>query len=159
MNQETYSFCADSQDFRSEDGLYALVKKRYPQSVVQGKDLFDAGLFRSPDTAALFYTFMGELSVLCSAAKTTPTHSFVSYLHHKRRALLRWYTQNIDGLEELSLAGVSLETEMELPPPIQESGEESKPVATSTGKAKFPLVVQLHGNLQSVKCTLCPHQS
>ena len=140
------------KDFRSEEGLYALVKRRYPHTVVQGKDLFDAGLFRSPETTALFYTFMGELSVLCQKAQTTATHGFISFLH-ERGTLLRWYTQNIDGLEERVLVPtVALKED--------EEAEYTKG-KNPTGKAskKFPLVVQLHGNLQSVKCTLCPHQS
>ena len=66
--------------------------------MLQGKDLFDASLFRQPKTAQVFYTFMGELSELCRKAKITKTHSFIGFLE-KRGTLLRWYTQNIDGLE------------------------------------------------------------
>jgi NAD+-dependent protein deacetylase SIR2 len=48
-------------DFRSFDGLYNLVKSRYPETFVKGKDLFDASLFKNEDTTKVFYSFMSEL--------------------------------------------------------------------------------------------------
>ncbi|KAJ3073642.1 hypothetical protein HDU99_001867, partial [Rhizoclosmatium hyalinum] len=55
------SVSAGIPDFRSADGLYNLVKNKYPQSVVKGKDMFDASLFRDPTSTQIFYSFIAEL--------------------------------------------------------------------------------------------------
>lgn len=78
---------------------------------------------------------MGELSALSSKARLTKTHGFISYLE-TRGTLLRWYTQNIDGLEEKALSSKDKEN----------------------SKKNTSKIIQLHGNLQSVKCTLCSHK-
>lgn len=103
--------------------------------MLKGKDLFDASLFRNSESTKLFYTFMGELSALSSKARLTKTHGFISYLE-KRGTLLRWYTQNIDGLEERALVK-------------DKENNDSK---------KTSKIIQLHGSLKSVKCTLCSHK-
>ncbi|KAI7869693.1 DHS-like NAD/FAD-binding domain-containing protein [Spinellus fusiger] len=107
-------------DFRSSDGLYNLVKKKHPKTVLRGQELFDATLFRDESQTKCFYTFMAELKSLISTAKPTETHTFISALQ-ERGQLMRCYTQNIDCLEE----------RLNLP------------------------VVQLHGSMANVKCTLC----
>lgn len=78
---------------------------------------------------------MGELSALSDKARVTKTHGFISFLE-TRGTLLRWYTQNIDGLEEKAL--------------VPKDQENSKKANSK--------IVQLHGNLQSVKCTLCSNK-
>ncbi|KAJ3281240.1 hypothetical protein HK104_000124 [Borealophlyctis nickersoniae] len=118
------------QDFRSSDGLYNLVKERYPDCFFKGQDLFDADLFRDPNRAAVFYTFMAELKTIISNAKITPTHEFLKRLD-ERGKLLRCYTQNIDCLER------RLEMSSDL------------------GDKKCGRVVQLHGDLDTVICTFC----
>ena len=80
------------KDFRSENGLYNLVKTRYPDVVLRGKDLFDASLFRDQASTALFYTFMAELKLLVSVAVPTPGHVWIKTLQDKGK-LLRCYTQ------------------------------------------------------------------
>lgn len=123
--------------------MYNLVKKKYPSVVVKGKDLFDASLFRDAESTKLFYTFMGELSLLCNKARVTKTHGFIEFLE-TRGTLLRWYTQNIDGLEDRALAMRS---------------QDPKPLENDLKKvSKLPKIIQLHGNLQNVKCTLCSAQ-
>ncbi|KAI9028194.1 DHS-like NAD/FAD-binding domain-containing protein [Phycomyces nitens] len=107
-------------DFRSSDGLYNLVKKKHPKTVLRGKELFDATLFRDENQTKCFYTFMAELKSLISTARPTETHTFIRELQ-ERGQLMRCYTQNIDCLEE----------RLDLP------------------------VVQLHGSMAKVKCTLC----
>ncbi|KAI8622540.1 DHS-like NAD/FAD-binding domain-containing protein [Chytriomyces sp. MP71] len=92
------SVSAGIPDFRSANGLYNLVKARYPQTVVRGRDMFDAALFRDPLSTQIFYTFIAELKVLSDAAQLTPTHNFLGSLR-ERGKLLRCYTQNIDCLE------------------------------------------------------------
>ncbi|KAJ2082421.1 NAD-dependent deacetylase hst3 [Coemansia sp. RSA 988] len=97
-------------DFRSPDGLFQQLKQRYPTSVSNGRDLFDATLFHDPDMVGLFYNFMGELRNLVSQATHTPTHSFIKELD-KHGKLLRCYTQNIDSLEKR----IGLETAFQKP--------------------------------------------
>ncbi|KAH9950894.1 DHS-like NAD/FAD-binding domain-containing protein [Amylocystis lapponica] len=130
-------------DFRSSDGLYALVKQQYPDVVLKGRDLFDASLFRNPTSTSVFYTFISELKQSIDSASPTPTHHFIKTLDSKRK-LLRSYTQNIDGLEER--AGLA--------------GSSSQGVKTNgKGKAKIRVKdvrnVQLHGDIHRVRCTFC----
>ncbi|KAF9336707.1 hypothetical protein BGZ91_009874 [Linnemannia elongata] len=122
-------------DFRSADGLYNLVKKQYPDTVLKGKDLFDANLFRDCKTTAVFYTFISELHAQTLKAKPTPTHHFIKMLS-ERGKLLRCYTQNIDCLEE-------------------ELGMDTSLVCDKGKVKKDVNVVQLHGSLRRLKCTLC----
>ncbi|KAF9199152.1 hypothetical protein BGZ49_010768 [Haplosporangium sp. Z 27] len=122
-------------DFRSADGLYNLVKKQYPKTVLKGKDLFDANLFRDCATTAVFYTFISELHAQTLKAKPSPTHHFIKMLSEKGK-LLRCYTQNIDCLEE----ELGMDTSL-----VCEKGKVKKDVN----------VVQLHGSLRKLKCTIC----
>ncbi|KAF8598536.1 DHS-like NAD/FAD-binding domain-containing protein [Ceratobasidium sp. AG-I] len=122
-------------DFRSSDGLYNLVKSRYPDAVLKGRDLFDAALFRDPTSSALFYTFMAELKTQIDSAHPAPVHDFLATLDAKGK-LLRSYTQNIDGLEERAGLGTG----------------ECNPVGAA---APRPKNVQLHGDIHRVRCTLC----
>ncbi|KAF8274115.1 DHS-like NAD/FAD-binding domain-containing protein [Lactarius quietus] len=86
-------------DFRSSDGLYALVKEQYPDTILKGRDLFDASLFRDPTSTSIFYTFISQLKQSIDSASPSRTHQFIRTLDEKKK-LLRSYTQNIDGLEE-----------------------------------------------------------
>ncbi|EMD41882.1 hypothetical protein CERSUDRAFT_147269 [Gelatoporia subvermispora B] len=130
-------------DFRSSDGLYALVKEQYPDAVLKGRDLFDASLFRNPTSTAVFYTFISGLKRSIDSAKPSPTHRFIKTLDSKRK-LLRSYTQNIDGLEER--AGL-----------IGSSSEGARLTGKGKGKlrAKDVRNVQLHGDIHRVRCTFC----
>ncbi|RDB29419.1 NAD-dependent histone deacetylase HST3 [Hypsizygus marmoreus] len=130
-------------DFRSSDGLYALVKQKYPDVVLKGRDLFDASLFRDATSTAVFYTFISQLKQSIDSASPTPTHRFIKTLDSKKK-LLRSYTQNIDGLEErVGLLGSSSEH------------------AKSNGKGKAKIRskdvrnVQLHGDIHRVRCMSC----
>jgi NAD-dependent histone deacetylase SIR2 len=131
------------QDFRSSDGLYALVKERYADVVLKGRDLFDASLFRDRTSTSVFYTFIAQLKRSIDAAIPTPTHRFIKTLDTKKK-LLRSYTQNIDGLE--TQAGL-----------LGTASQEAK----SSGKGKSKLRtkdvrnVQLHGDIHRVRCTAC----
>lgn len=120
------------QDFRSDDGLYNMVKKQYPNVVVRGKDLFDAVLFSSPDTIQVFFTFMSYLRDCILNANSTQTHKLLKLLKEKKK-LLRCYTQNIDGLE----AHEGLETGI-----------------TPKNWKKLD-VIQLHGDIHKLKCMHC----
>ncbi|PSS29593.1 hypothetical protein PHLCEN_2v2741 [Hermanssonia centrifuga] len=130
-------------DFRSSDGLYALVKQQYPDVVLKGRDLFDASLFRDSTSTAVFYTFIAQLKQSIDKASPSPTHRFIKTLDSKRK-LLRSYTQNIDGLEER--AGL-----------LGSASQNAK--CTGKGKAKIRAKdvrnVQLHGDIHRVRCTFC----
>ncbi|KAH7916361.1 DHS-like NAD/FAD-binding domain-containing protein [Hygrophoropsis aurantiaca] len=130
-------------DFRSSDGLYALVKQQYPDVVLKGRDLFDASLFRDSTSTAVFYTFISQLKRSIDSATPAPTHRFIKTLDTKQK-LLRSYTQNIDGLEErVGLCG--------------SSSQDAK--TNGKGKAKLKVKevrnVQLHGDIHRVRCTFC----
>ncbi|CAE6385707.1 unnamed protein product [Rhizoctonia solani] len=125
-------------DFRSSDGLYNLVKERYPDVVMKGRDLFDASLFRDPGSAAVFYTFMAELKTQIDSAHPAPVHDFLAMLHDKGK-LLRSYTQNIDGLEERAGLGTR---DLNATSMARSAGQRAKNV-------------QLHGDIHRVRCTLC----
>ncbi|KAH9922822.1 DHS-like NAD/FAD-binding domain-containing protein [Epithele typhae] len=121
-------------DFRSSDGLYALVKQQYPDVVLKGRDLFDSSLFRDPTSTSVFYTFISQLKKSIDTAAPSPTHN----------KLLRSYTQNIDGLEERAgLVGTSREE-------VRMKGPGSSKIRT-----KGVRNVQLHGNIHRVRCTYC----
>ncbi len=132
-----------TQDFRSSDGLYALVKKQYPATILKGRDLFDASLFRDPTSTSIFYSFISKLKQSIDLASPSRTHHFIRTLDEKKK-LLRSYTQNIDGLEEK--AGL-----------IGSSSQDVKVDGKGKGKfrAKDVRNVQLHGDIHRVRCTLC----
>lgn len=109
------------------NGLYSA---RSSDSKVKGKDLFDVSLFNNANTTSTFYKFMAGLRETMLAAEPTPTHKFLR-LMKDQGTLLRSYTQNIDGLE--SKVGLNL--------------------ATQALKAND--VIQLHGDVHSLKCFLC----
>ncbi|KAJ7109998.1 DHS-like NAD/FAD-binding domain-containing protein [Mycena epipterygia] len=130
-------------DFRSSDGLYALVKEKYPDVVLKGRDLFDASLFRDATSTAVFYTFIAQLKQSIDAAEPGPTHHFLQLLDSKKK-LLRSYTQNIDGFE--ARAGL-----------LGSASDAAK--ANGKGKAKIRTKdvrnVQLHGDIHRVRCRSC----
>lgn len=131
------------QDFRSSDGLYALVKEQYPDVVLKGRDLFDASLFRDATSTSVFYTFIAQLKQSIDSALPAATHHFIKTLDTKKK-LLRSYTQNIDGLE--ARAGL-----------LGSSSQDAR--STGKGKAKIRTKevrnVQLHGDIHRVRCMSC----
>ncbi|CAE7205474.1 unnamed protein product [Rhizoctonia solani] len=92
-------------DFRSPSGLFQSLKREHPkENITSGRDLFDAAVFKSEETTALFYKMISQLATLSDAAQPTPFHDMLRSLD-ARGQLLRVYTQNIDALEER--AGIS----------------------------------------------------
>ena len=159
------------QDFRSKEGLYSLIGSEYkakgirslgaasPRSV-KGKDLFDASLWKDEHSTSVFYTFIASLrkKVKEEVLATTSAHRFIRQLRDQRK-LVRCYTQNIDGLE----ARDDLLTDLE-----RGRGSKSRftkkalqlPSSTASplpGSISDPgcEVVQLHGDLDVLRCTLC----
>ncbi|KAJ6621085.1 DHS-like NAD/FAD-binding domain-containing protein [Mycena sp. CBHHK59/15] len=130
-------------DFRSSDGLYALVKEKYPDVILKGRDLFDASLFRDSTSTAVFYTFISQLKRSIDAAAPGPTHHFIQLLDSKKK-LLRSYTQNIDGFE--AKAGL-----------LGSASQDAKSNAKGKSKIRTKEVrnVQLHGDIHRVRCRSC----
>lgn len=129
-------------DFRSSGGLYDMAKEKHPQLLVKGQDLFDISLFRDELSLSLFCTFMESLYQSSLAARPTETHRFIKMLKDKKK-LLRCYTQNIDALER----DIDMKTGID----ISEFG-----LPRSFGQTWRNLdVVQLHGNLHKLSCTMC----
>ncbi|KAK6343580.1 hypothetical protein TWF730_011170 [Orbilia blumenaviensis] len=134
-------------DFRSANGLYNLVKRRYPEqtALLKGKDLFDAISFTNPITTAILYSFLAELRQnVKGITDSTPTHKFIKTLSETGR-LLRCYTQNIDGLEALD--GLC----MDISRGAGKRGKGKEKIGRETGCE----VVQLHGDLEMLRCTQC----
>lgn len=131
-------------DFRSSDGLYNMVKSKFPKKIVKGQDLFDISIFRDEVTLSLFCTFMESLYLSSIDAKPTETHRFIKILKEKKK-LLRCYTQNIDGLEDkMNLKmGINL-SEFDCNGPFNKTWQDLD-------------VVQLHGNINNLACTQCFH--
>lgn len=134
-------------DFRSDDGLYNIVKAKYPTSFIKGQDLFDISLFRNSVTLSIFGTFMEGLYKHSLRAKATETHKFIKTLKEKNK-LLRCYTQNIDSLEKSINLNCGINT------------AEFNEIEHSSNKHfkenwKNLDVVQLHGNLHKLSCTQC----
>lgn len=103
---------------------------------MKGKDFFDINFFLQSDTRPLFYQFIAELKESCAKAEPTPTHHYLRDLAKEGR-LTRWYTQNIDCLEER--LGLNC---------WNSPSSSSHHISQST-------VVSLHGTLSQVSCTLC----
>jgi NAD-dependent histone deacetylase SIR2 len=104
------------------------VKEKFPTTFTRGSDLFDATLFKSEEATTYFYKFMGELKDSIQQSSHTLTHQFIKLLGDKGK-LLRCYTQNIDDLEN----------DLNLNTNLNDIGVQ---------------VVQMHGTLSRVVCTL-----
>ena len=160
---------ANIPDFRSASGLFASLKQRYPTSgLTSGKDLFDARLFQSESSTALFFAMIAELKDMSDAAQPTLFHHMLRRLDMEGR-LQRVYTQNIDGLEEK--VGLSFgvgSPEACLPTSKRKRGaqfarsQSDSSVRLSTHpsceKPLFPRAIPLHGSLSSMTCMLCSHK-
>jgi len=81
-------------DFRSKDGVYAIVGK--DSRIKEPTDLFNIEFFRT--NVQPFYDFAKELWP--GNVKPSPCHRFIRALERNKK-LLRNYTQNIDTLESV----------------------------------------------------------
>ena len=127
---------------------------------VKGKDLFNSQLWSDATSTSVFYRFISSLreKVRQEVKNTSPTHRFIR-LMRDRRKLVRCYTQNIDGLE--SREGLS--TDLRLGKGNRQRFTKKSmerpliPIYTRSGGDLDPgcEVVQLHGELETLRCTLC----
>ncbi|KAI9758782.1 MAG: hypothetical protein M1840_003746 [Geoglossum simile] len=195
-------------DFRSENGLYALIQAQYEEAVqlrasastptstrsgtpfttesedatppssqasftsyassrrsnlpsnIKGRDLFDSLVWTNPLSTMIFYRFIASLrrKIREEVRNTTPTHKFIRALRDGGR-LVRCYTQNIDGLE--AREGLCLDLK-------RGKGSRSRFLKNVVSKPRpegptIPgcetdggcEVVQLHGDLETLRCGLC----
>ncbi|KAJ2008511.1 NAD-dependent deacetylase hst3 [Coemansia thaxteri] len=128
-------------DFRSSTGLFQQIQAAHGDVVASGRDLFDASVvFRSAQTAKVFYHWMTHLRQQCAGAQPGVVHRFIRQLAD-RGALLRSYTQNIDGLERK--AGLSVWD------PYSAKGD------ADHVPWQFAQSVPLHGTMEHLACQLC----
>ncbi|OJD37668.1 sir2 family histone deacetylase hst4 [Diplodia corticola] len=127
------SVAAGIPDFRSSKGLFNTLKQQHNLKS-SGKDLFDASVYRDPDTTATFHEMVRSLSHQAKLARPTAFHQLIATLADEGR-LLRLYSQNVDGIET-SLQ--PLATQIPLPQ-----------------KGPWPKTVLLHGGLEKMVCAKC----
>jgi len=139
---------------------YASSRRSTLPSNIKGRDLFDSLLWTNPLSTMVFYTFIASLrkKIREEVQNTTPTHKFIRALRDGGR-LVRCYTQNIDGLE--AREGLCLDLK-------RGKGNRSRFVKSVVSKPRpegptIPgsetdggcEVVQLHGDLEALRCGLC----
>ena len=127
---------------------------------VSGKELFDSSLWRNERSTSVFYKFIASLRKMIrdEVKKATATHKLIRVLRDRKK-LVRCYTQNIDGLETRE----NLCTEME-----RGRGNRSRFTKKSAALVRNVAnvrpgksldggceVVQLHGDLLMLRCTIC----
>ena len=162
------------QDFRSQDGLYSLINTEYNSQLsasgsstpatVKGKDLFDSNLWKDELSTSVFYTFIASLrrKIREEVKETSATHKFIRQIRDKGK-LVRCYTQNIDGLEARESLCMDLKrgkgsrsrfTKKSMQKPVPLSGR--IPGSDNDGGCE---TVQLHGNLDMLRCSMCGNTS
>ena len=137
-----------------------LAKRPTVPNNIKGKDLFDSQLWKDTTSTSVFYTFIASLrkTIREEVKRSTPTHRFIKTIRDQRK-LVRCYTQNIDGLE--SREGLTVEmargrgnrarfTKQALEKP--NAVARLQPGGDLDGGCE---VVQLHGDLEVLRCTLC----
>jgi NAD+-dependent protein deacetylase SIR2 len=134
-------------------------RQSLPASRMRGQDLFDPSIWKDPSATATFYKFIASLrQKIKRVVNTSWSHKFIRALRDNGR--LMWcYTQNIDGLE----ARDGLETNMDRGTGsrkrfMRKTFQEPRPSQTlNTDLDGGCEVVQLHGDLEKTRCTLCQH--
>lgn len=131
-----------------------------PRQNLKGKDLFSASIWKNALSASTFYIFIASLrkKILVDVKQVTRTHGFIRVLRDTNR-LIRCYTQNIDGLE----AREGLCTDMNRGNGCRTRFSRKSMKLPRTPARQLPggdldggcEVVQLHGNLAVLKCSMC----
>ncbi|KAK7044102.1 hypothetical protein VNI00_007818 [Paramarasmius palmivorus] len=156
-------------DFRSPEGLFQSLKKENPkEALTSGKDLFDASVFNSEQTTALFCQMISRLSDLSKEAEPTPFHRSLKALDDSGK-LLRVYTQNIDAIESkcgLTFGVPKFETKRAKPRPKEKASVvndmenmalDPTPAEPGPSTSTVPRCIPLHGTLQTLHCQVCTH--
>jgi len=111
---------------------------------VRGRDLFDVDILAQLATQPVFYQFAAALKHrICRIRDGSRTHRFLRRLND-RGLLIRCYTQNVDHLEQR----VGLHTAWT-----------SSAASDSKGSGASYSVIQLHGDIMSLRCTICAYRS
>lgn len=129
-----------------------------PSSKLRGQDLFDSRVFQNAASTTVFYQFIASLrqKIRDEVQATSSVHKFLRVLRDGGR-LMRCYTQNIDGLERREGLVTDLtrgkgnkrrfmKKHYEVPRPSHAQGTDFD------GGCE---VVQLHGDLEKLRCTMC----
>lgn len=132
-----------------------------PTKKLRGQDLFDSRVFQDAASTSTFYRFIASLreKIRDEVKDTSGTHKFIKTLRDGGR-LMRCYTQNIDCLE----AREGLVTDLKRGKGnkrrfMKKHYEEHRPVNTiGTDHDGGCEVVQLHGELNTLRCTVCSTQ-
>lgn len=110
---------------------------------MKGQDLFDATVFRDKGQTECFYKFMAELKSRISNALPTATHVFIQGLQ-ARGQVMRYYTQNIDCLEDrLDLSVVRLHGAMDK-------------VKCTLCTASYPFTIEYQAQFRNGQPPVCP---
>jgi NAD-dependent SIR2 family protein deacetylase len=133
-------------------------QRSLPTPRLRGQDLFDASVWKNSATTVTFYQFIASLRqrIKEEVQNTSLSHRLIKALRDGGR-LMRCYTQNIDGLEGRE----GLETNMARGPGtrrrfMKKIFEEPRPSQTlNTDFDGGCEVVQLHGDLEKTRCSLC----
>lgn len=127
-------------------------------SSVKGKDLFDATIWKDKKSTQTHYTFITSLKhKIDEVQDTSEVHKFIRVLRDGGR-LVRNYTQNIDMLEKREGLCTDLSrgvgSKGRFNPKLRKESREGQD--HEGGKFDNGVeVVQLHGNLEYLRCTLC----
>ena len=130
-------------------------------SKLKGQDLFDSRLFQDAKSTTLFYRFISSLrqKIHDEVKETSSTHKFIRTLRDGGR-LMRCYTQNIDGLENREGLSTDLRRGKGNKRRFMKKHYEA-PLPQQTVGTDFDggcEVVQLHGDLETLRCTVCATQ-
>lgn len=117
-------------------------------------------LWKDPVTTSVFFRFIASLRkrIREDVQATTPTHRFIRTIRDSRR-LVRCYTQNIDGLELRE--GLSMDlalgkgTRTRFQKKVKEIPRQGAMLNPGGKPDSGCEVVPLHGDLSTLRCTLC----
>lgn len=127
---------------------------------LNGKDLFSSLVWTDALSTSTYYSFIASLrrKIWDDVKQPSRTHGFIRVLRNSNR-LIRCYTQNIDGIE----AREGLCTDMNRGTGRRTRFSRKSTQLPRTTARQIPggeldggcEVVQLHGNLEVLKCNLC----
>lgn len=123
----------------------------------KGRDMFDSMIWKDKTSTSVFYKFIASLrqTIQEDIKKSSATHSFIRTLRDRRR-MVRCYTQNIDGLEERQGLSTDLTKGKGARSRFSKKAMERPLKLVGGSNADNGCeVVQLHGDLKRLRCTLC----
>ncbi|KPI41783.1 NAD-dependent histone deacetylase HST3 [Cyphellophora attinorum] len=133
-----------------------------PTKKLRGQDLFDSRVFQDAASTTMFYRFIASLreKIYDEVKDTSGTHKFIKTLRDGGR-LMRCYTQNIDCLESREGLVTDLKrgkgNKRRFMKKNYEKPRES-PILPGSEMDGGCEVVQLHGELDTLRCSVCSTQ-